>query len=302
MTAELGPKGTFIMPSRRKRRIRQSMADTNKSYQAVVNALAHRGGQVEPIHWLIEKTASALDEAARLVDLANEPDTNAWYRARLTQTARSLIGRLAPILGVLCDRGDAANEPSKWEPIVNGGVAGLIEWMRKNELEETIGWVVSKRPPRLSTPHEAALDREERIDKPPFRQDVDHRASIQLRLLSNCARWLSHREVAPVTQQLLLWMMGQLEGGDYVDVVTLSRKFLADDIGATAADTEAAFRALWEAGVIEPVDYLPRPPNSDCFNIRVALLGDNETKYPPAYEPQNFGPSLKDGRRPASAE
>jgi hypothetical protein len=232
------------MPSRRKRRIRESMADSNMSYQAVVNALAERGGQVQPIHWLIEKTAIALDEAARLVDLANEPDTNAWYRATLTQTAGRLIARLAPILGVLCERGDAANEPSKWEPIAKRGVSGLIVWMRANDLEDLIGGFVSKQPAPLSTAHNAARVRAERINKPPIPQDVDHRASIQVRLLSNAVRWLQHREVTPATQQLLLWMMARLEGAEYVDVVTLSRTFLANDIGATAAETEAAFRAL----------------------------------------------------------
>jgi hypothetical protein len=290
------------MPSRRKRRIRESMADSNMSYQAVVNALAERGGQAQPIHWLIEKTALALDEAARLVDLANEPDTNAWYRDTLGKVAARLIARLAPILGVLCDRGEAANEPSKWEPIAKHGTSALLAWMRDNDLGDLIGWAVSKQPPRLSTPHLVAAERAERIDKPPIPSDVDNRAFIQFRLLSNCARWLQHREVTPATQQLLLWLMTRLEGAEYVDVVTLSRKFLPNDIGASSAETEAAFRTLWEAGVIEPVDYLPAPENRDCFRVRLALLGDNETKYPPPYEPHNFGPGRKDGLEASGLE
>lgn len=71
------------MPSNRKRRIRQLMAESSMSYQAVLNFLQNRGGQQNPVPWLIEKTAIALGEAARLVDLANEPDTNAWYREAL---------------------------------------------------------------------------------------------------------------------------------------------------------------------------------------------------------------------------
>lgn len=82
----------------------------------------------------------------------------------------------------------------------------------------------------------------------------------------------------------------------------LSRTFLADDIGATAAETETAFRTLWEAGVIEPVDYLPVPARADSFHVRVALLGDNGTKYPVPYVPQSFRPGRKDGRQPAWAE
>ena len=53
--------------------------------------------------------------------------------------------------------------------------------------------------------------------------------------------------------------MGRLEAGDYVDVVSLSRRFLANDINATSADTTEAYRALCEAGVLERVDYLPAP-------------------------------------------
>ncbi|MBL9027452.1 MAG: hypothetical protein JNL21_34995 [Myxococcales bacterium] len=289
------------MPSRRKRRIRQSMVDSHMSYQAVVNSFADRGGQAEPIHWLIEKTAIALDEAARLVDLANEPDTNAWYRTRLTETARCLIARLAPVLGVLCDRPDAANEPGKWEPIVERGVAGLIAWVEENELSDLIGWVISKHPPRLSRPHEVAL-RAERVDKPPFPKDVEDRAWIKLQLVASCTRWLRRRELSSATRELMLWIMAQLELAEYVDVVTLSRTFLADDIGATAAETETAFRTLWEAGVIEPVDYLPVPARADSFHVRVALLGDNGTKYPVPYVPQSFRPGRKDGRQPAWAE
>jgi hypothetical protein len=77
---------------------------------------------------------------------------------------------------------------------------------------------------------------------------------------------------------------------------------LPNDIGASSAETEAAFRTLWEAGVIEPVDYLPAPENRDSFRVRLALLGDNETKYPPPYQPQNFGPGRRDGLQASGLE
>jgi len=55
--------------------------------------------------------------------------------------------------------------------------------------------------------------------------------------------------------------------------------------------------------VLEPVDYLPVPERADSFNIiRVALLVDNETKYPVPYVPQNYRPGRKDGVKPAWAE
>jgi len=78
--------------------------------------------------------------------------------------------------------------------------------------------------------------------------------------------------------------MGRLEGAEFVDVITLSRKLLASDIDATSAETGEAYRALCEAGVLERADYLPPPGNSDCFRVRVVLLGDNDSKYPREFQ------------------
>ncbi len=102
LSREAYPERNVIMPSNRKRRIRQLMAESSMSYQAVLNSLENRGGQENPVPWLIEKTAIALGEAARLVDLANEPDTNAWYREALKATALPMIARLANPLSQSC--------------------------------------------------------------------------------------------------------------------------------------------------------------------------------------------------------
>jgi hypothetical protein len=287
------------MPSNRRRRIRQLMADGNMSYQAVLNSLENRGGQRSPVPWLIEKTAIALGAAARLVDLANEPDTNAWYRQALKATAAPIIGRLAPVVAVLCDRPEAGDEPHTWEAIVEGGTPALHAWIDEHELERDIGDCVGSAPPRISTPHAVAHDRAERIEKPTIPADVANRAGIQARLLAGCATWLLRHDPPDAARRLLLWIMGRLEAADYVDVVTLSRTFLATDIAATGAETTEAYRALCEAGVLERADYLPAPENPDCFRVRVALLGDNETKYPRPSQPEVFGPGRKDGWRRA---
>ncbi len=90
--------------------------------------------------------------------------------------------------------------------------------------------------------------------------------------------------------------MSRLDGAEHADVVALSRNLLADDIAATAAETEDAYRTLCEKAVIEPVEYLPTPENPDYFLVRLAVLGDNETKCPRPYKPESFGPSLREGR------
>jgi hypothetical protein len=226
----------------------------------------------------------------------------AWYRQALKAAAYPMIGRLAPVVAVLCDRPETANEPHKWEAITQGGTPALHAWIAEHGLEHDIGDCVGSTGPRLSTPHAVAHDRAERIEKPPIPADVANRAGIQARLLSSCARWLFRHEPADPARRLLLWIMTHLEGGEYVDVITLSRTFLATDIAATSAETTDAYRTLCEAGVLERADYLPAPENPDCFRVRVALLGDNETKYPRPYQPEVFGPSRKDGWRPAWRE
>jgi hypothetical protein len=279
------------MPSNRKRRIRQLMAESNMSYQAVINSLEGRGGQANPIPWLIEKTALALDEAARLVDLANEQDTNAWYREQLKGAAHRMIGRLAPVVGVLCDTPDAASTHEKWEPIAEGGTPAVRAWIEENGLEADLGTLMATAPPFVSTPYALAQDRSERIEKPPISADLANRGGIQARLLRGCASWLLRNEVSSATQRLLLWMMSMLEGSEYVDIVVLSRRFLATDIGATCAETEDAYRTLCESGILELADYVPAPGNPDCFCVRLTTLGDNESKYPRPYVRQDFGPA-----------
>ncbi len=195
-----------------------------------------------------------------------------------------------------------SNEPHKWEPIAKGGTPALRAWIAQHDLERDIGHCVSSVGPSLSTPHAIAYDRAQRIEKPPSPSDVANRPSIQARLLSNCAAWLLRHNPAPTAQRLLLWIMGRLDGGEFVDAVSLSRRLLASDIDATSAETSEAYRTLCEAGVLAQADYLPSPGNPDCFRVRVALLGDNESKYPREFQTETFGPGRKDGWRPSWQE
>jgi hypothetical protein len=278
------------------------MAESNMSYQAVINSLEGRGGQPNPVPWLIEKTALALDAAVRLVDLANEPDTNAWYREHLKRSATHMIARLAPVVAVLCDRPEAANTPDKWEPIANDGTLAVRTWIEENELEADLGDLMATTPLPMSTPYAVAHDRSERIEKPPIPADIANRSGIQARLLQGCAWWLLRNEATGATQRLLLWIMARLEGSEFVDIVTLSRRLLSTDIDATREETEEAYRTLCESGVLELADYVPAPANPDCFRVRLTTLGDNESKYPRAYVPQEFGSGRKDRDRPSARD
>lgn len=57
-----------------------------------------------------------------------------------------------------------------------------------------------------------------------------------------------------------------------------------------SAETTEAYRTLCEPGVLERADYLPPLENSDCFRVRVALLGDNETRYRVPTSPKSPAP------------
>jgi hypothetical protein len=47
---------------------------------------------------------------------------------------------------------------------------------------------------------------------------------------------------------------------------------------------------------------MTRCSDPDCFRVRVALLGDNQSKYPREFQAEAFGPGRKDGWRPTWQE
>ena len=68
------------------------------------------------LRWIQEKALSALEDAARLVDLANEKDTSPWYAKELRRRAGAMIGRLAPLVALVHGVGEEAAEdpPIPW--------------------------------------------------------------------------------------------------------------------------------------------------------------------------------------------
>jgi hypothetical protein len=58
--------------------------------------------------WIQEKGLRTLEEAARLVDLANEKDTTPWYSKELRYRASTMIGCLAPMVALFHGSAEAA--------------------------------------------------------------------------------------------------------------------------------------------------------------------------------------------------
>ena len=82
-------------------------------------------GKKIPCLGSLKRRPSLLVKPLVWLALANEPDTNSWYREALKAAALPMIARLAPVVAVLCDRPETANEPHKWEPIAEGGTPAL---------------------------------------------------------------------------------------------------------------------------------------------------------------------------------
>lgn len=237
--------------------------------------------------WAREKILLALLQSAALIDLAKEADTNEWYRRVLRHGAGSSIERLVPVIEWLTGRREdqsASREASA--AIREGGTKALEEWASKLYDHEVV-WTRHYFVDPL-----ASEGKSERINREVIPATVINKGLIRSTILKNCASWLLERDdvESRATKRLLLKIMSSLCGGEYVDTVTVNRYYLPVDIKESAEDTEDAFRALWEAGVIEPVDYLPAPENPDAMLLRIAMLGNNETKYPQPYPgPHGFG-------------
>ena len=228
---------------------------------------------------------SALLQSAALIDLSNEPDTNAWYRKWLKYGAGSSIDRLLPVVEWLSGREEYSCEEVR-EAVVEGGTQALEEWAAKLYDHEVV-WT------RHYGEHPESSDgKSERINREVIPATVINMGLIRSTILKNCSLWLLERDAVAsrATKKLLLKLMSGLCSGEYVDMVTVNRYYLPVDINESPEETEDAFRALWEAGIIEPVDYLPAPENPEAMLLRVAMLGNNETKYPQPYPgPHGFG-------------
>ncbi len=86
--------------------------------------------------WLQEKTLRALQSAVSIVDIANEPDTTAWYKRKLLSHAESIIARLAPVVALLYGAESTAADSEEWQAMLEGGSFALAAWCRKFKIAD----------------------------------------------------------------------------------------------------------------------------------------------------------------------
>ncbi len=98
-------------------------------------------------------------------------------------------------------------------------------------------------------------------------------------------------------------VMRALEEGRSPILITGRKEHLTTSFDASNASRDTLWYYKWHGGESRSrhASAARRHPvgrAADCFRVRVAFLGDNESEYPREFQPETFGPGRKDGWRP----
>jgi len=237
-----------------------------------------------PLPWLQEKTFRALEDAARLVDLANEPDTTPWYAKTLKERATGLIGRLAPVVVLLHGADKQAADQDAWKPIADRGSFALAAWCKHWDIadpsEVAMGAIAAERGADESDA------KAEEIEQPVTEASPD--SMRRLSIYGTVTGMLIHSDFSEPARRLVLWTLSRLWLSEFDDVAVVSRRFLPSDIGCSAEETASAYRLLCERGLLERVDGL-KGVGPDSLALRVVVSGVNESKHPAEFREEQFG-------------
>lgn len=239
------------------------------------------------IPWLQEKVLVVLQVATKLIDLANERDTTAWYRRKLKDLASQLVGRLAPVAALVYGAGDEAAKNEEWGPILEEGTPALARWCKKWDIadprHEGFGTTVFPRPPDDSAEKGEVSEFEE------TQPDDLTALERKLQIYSSMSGRLLHDKLSRPAHRLLLWLLHDLWLTTPPDVVAVSRRHLPTDIGVSNEEAATAYKELYDLRLIERVE--PREPRErdDRLGIRLIVEGLNDRKHEVAYREETFG-------------
>ncbi len=237
-----------------------------------------------PLPWLQEKTLKALEDAARLVDLANEPDTTPWYAKTLKERATALIVRLAPVVVYVHGAGKEAANQEEWQGIARGGSFALGAWCKRwdiaNPAAVALGALAEER-------EEAEADEKALTAEQPI-AEASPGGGRRLSIYGAVTGTLIHADLSEPARRLMLWVLSRLWLSEHDDTAVVSRRFLPGDIGCSAEDTAAAYRMLSERRMLERVDGL-KGVGPDSLALRVIVEGLNESKHPAEFREETFG-------------
>lgn len=238
-----------------------------------------------PFPYLAEKSLLALREAARLVDLANEPDTAEWYAKELRARAERMISRLVLVVGVAYQTGPEAVQRDAWAGIVERGSFALAKWCKEFDIEHPMqrefGLVVDP-DEEAEVPEASKLVGSETL----VPMDAEQGAWVRIQVYGTLCRTLADDELTRGERRLLAWLLSSLQFASYADIAEISRRFLPRDIDCPHEETVAAYRGLWDRGLIRRVDGLCE---EDRLALRLIAGGLNNPKNTIDYRDEDFG-------------
>ncbi len=241
----------------------------------------------DPSSWLQEKTLAALEETARLVDLANEPDTTPWYAKTLRERAGRLANRLVPVVALLHQAGQQAADHEEWGLMLEGGSFGLARWCKKFGIADPNRIALQAAGALVLDDSEEREGKEEEIYPEVISAEDDQAQDLKLQIYSSRTRRLLHADLSEAERRLELWLLAELWLSPYADTVVVSKKFLPGDIDCTPEDTAESYRAMYERGAIERVDLPDLRPES--LALRLVVPGTNDSKHPLPFREESFG-------------
>jgi hypothetical protein len=253
----------------------------------VNTAMTIFSGQFNELPWLQEKTLRALQSAVSIVDIANEPDTTAWYKRKLLSHAESIIARLAPVVALLYAAESTAADSEEWQAMLEGGSFALAAWCRKFKIADPHD--LGKGSLRHLRAVEEDEEKAQESDPEQVEYSPEQSADLKLQIYSSMSQRLVHEALTPDAQKLLLWMMSRLWISHPPDVVSVSKRFLPTDIGLTPEQTSTAYGELYQNGLIEKIRSASTGDVTDRLNLRLVVTGLNDSKHASEQEPETFG-------------
>ncbi len=242
--------------------------------------------EFNPISWLREKNLLALQSAASLVDVANEPDTTPWYRRKLLSSAELLIDRLLPVVAYLHQTESAAVDRKEWGNILEGGSFSLAKWCKKWKVADPID--IGRGSIRHLRTVEEAEQKAEELPQELFDRDLDQLLDMKLQIYSYMSRRLAQGQFSREAQRIMLWLLGSLWISDPADVVTISKRFLPTDIDITPEQASSGYKELYESGFVERIDSV-KDERPDRLSLRLVVEGLNDSRHAPEYKDETFG-------------
>ncbi len=236
--------------------------------------------------YLQEKTLRALEDAARFVDLANEPDTTKWYANRLRELASPSVAHLMTVVAHVYQAGAEAAGAEHVEAILKGGTFALARWSKQFKIVDPTRAAFAPFAPARSD--EEIEEKAEAVPDAVISAEDAHALDLRLEVCGAMARAMLHADLSDVCKRILCWLVMDLTRSSFADIVVVSRKFLPGDIDRTAEETAAAYRTLYERGLVERVDGLPNL-GDDAIALRLVAAGLNGSKHPAPFREEGFG-------------